>query len=197
MECGENGANSNGNGSLMRIHPFALYAFAAKKRVREAVEMIHTASSLTHSHRRSLVGCGIYYFVLTELLKRPEKSSVGVGLCAAEEYYNGSGELEYYSSLFCDGFERTERSDIRSGGYVVDTLEAALWCLLNSDSYAECALMAVNLGEDTDTVAAVAGGLAGALYGYGCIPEEWLSQLKRRDYIEKMCEAAALVWNKE
>ena len=64
--------------------------------------------------------------------------------------------------------------EIRSSGYVVDTLEAALWCLLNTDSYKNLALKAVNLGEDADTVAAVAGGLAGIFYGVENIPQTWL-----------------------
>lgn len=77
-----------------------------------------------------------------------------------------------------------------SDGYVVHTLEAAIWCLLTTDSYEECVLKAVNLGDDTDTTAAVAGGLAGALYGYDAIPEEWHNSLLRRDYIEELCEKA-------
>ena len=72
---------------------------------------------------------------------------------------------------------------------MLDTLEAALWCLLTTDSYKECVLKAVNLGEDTDTTAAVAGALAGALYGLGGIPAEWLAMLQRRELIEKICEA--------
>ena len=80
---------------------------------------------------------------------------------------------------------------IKSSGYVVDTLEAAIWCLLNTDSYKECVLKAVNLGEDTDTVAAVAGSLAGLLYGYDAIPKEWLGVLKKRDAIEKVCQIFA------
>ena len=70
---------------------------------------------------------------------------------------------------------------------MVDTLEAAVWCLLNTESYQGCVLKAVNLGEDTDTVAAVAGGLAGLYYGYERIPEEWLARIAGRDYIENMC----------
>ena len=66
---------------------------------------------------------------------------------------------------------------IKSNGYVVDTLEAALWCLLNTDNYKDCVLKAVNLGDDTDTVAAIAGGLAGMFYGVDAIPNEWLEQL--------------------
>ena len=79
-------------------------------------------------------------------------------------------------------------AEIKSSGYVVDTLEAALWSLLNTDSYKDCVLKAVNFGEDTDTVAAVAGGLAGMFYGVDSIPKDWLQQLARLDYIKGLCE---------
>ncbi len=68
-------------------------------------------------------------------------------------------------------------NEVRSGGFVLDTERAALWCLANTSSYAECVLAAVNLGDDTDTTAAVAGGLAGIAYGIGGIPPEWLDAL--------------------
>ena len=77
---------------------------------------------------------------------------------------------------------------IKSSGYVVDTLQAALWCLLTTDSYMQCVLKAVNLGSDTDTVAAVAGGLAGILYGVESIPEDWLNVLAKKEEIVRLCE---------
>ncbi len=67
-------------------------------------------------------------------------------------------------------FAAVDESEIKSSGYVVDSLEAAIWCLVTTDSFAECVLKAVNLGDDTDTVAAIAGGLAGLYYGYNAIP---------------------------
>jgi len=79
-------------------------------------------------------------------------------------------------------FSKLPEEKIKSNGYVVDTLEAALWCLLNTDNYKDCVLKAVNLGDDTDTVAAIAGGLAGMFYGVDAIPNEWLEQLVWRDY---------------
>ena len=100
-------------------------------------------------------------------------------------------EYESYKRIFDPDFEKLGANEIKSSGYVVDTLEAALWCVLTTDNYRDCVLRAVNLGEDTDTVAAVAGGLAGALYGYDAIPKEWLDTLIHRDYIEGMCERAA------
>lgn len=71
---------------------------------------------------------------------------------------------------------------------MVDTLEAAIWCLLNTSSYKDCVIKAVNLGEDTDTVAAIAGGLAGMFYGYDMIPKEWLDVIVKCDYIESLCD---------
>ena len=75
-------------------------------------------------------------------------------------------------------------SEVRSGGYVVDTFYAAKWCAATTDTYADCVVRAVNLGGDTDTTAAVAGALAGVLYGYEAIPADWLATLRRKDLID-------------
>lgn len=107
----------------------------------------------------------------------------------AKAHYAGNPEWEKFASLM--ELENRSRSSISGSGYVVDTLEAALWCLLTTDSYAECVLRAVNLGQDTDTVAAVAGGLAGALYGAAAIPSDWLAALQNRDLIESLCRSAS------
>jgi len=81
-----------------------------------------------------------------------------------------------------------QREHIKGSGYVVPTLEAALWSLARSESFAEATLAAVNIGDDTDTVAAIAGGLAGLYYGYKGIPAEWLEVIARREWIEEMCK---------
>ena len=72
-------------------------------------------------------------------------------------------------------------------------MEAAVWSLLNTDSFELGLLVAVNLGDDTDTVGAIAGGLAGLYYGYDAIPEEWLAAIKRREWIEEMCSFKSLL----
>ena len=203
-ESGGADEHSNGNGSLMRIHPFALYEYV---KGTCDLELIHTASALTHAHERSKMACGIYAFVLWELLKSPSKASIVKGLYNAKRFYSGWIEMKsYYKMLFRkigltelhfedpDTFEPAKRDEIKSSGYVVDTLEAAIWCLMNTNSYKECVLTAVNLGEDTDTVAAIAGGLAGALYGYDAIPQEWRDTLIKRDYIEEMSKKAYDAW---
>lgn len=192
LECGLPSDSANGNGSLMRVHPFVLYSVFAKGALD--IDIIHNASRLTHAHKRSLIGCGIYAFVLAEIIANPTRDSVFEGLKKSCEYYTAEAELFPYIRLMAIDFPDIAEQDIKSTGYVVDTLEAALWCLLNTSNYKDCVLKAVNLGSDTDTVAAVAGTLAGALYGYESIPEEWLNTLIKRDYIEEMCGDAAKNW---
>lgn len=88
-------------------------------------------------------------------------------------------------------FRHLEEKEIRSTGFVVHTLEAAVWCLLTKNSFKECVLKAVNLGGDTDTVAAVAGSLAGYVYGRNeenGIPQEWMKQLSRFEWLEGKVE---------
>lgn len=203
LECGLDEDFSNGNGSLMRIHPVAFYLYHKGYEINDALEIIHKVSSITHAHERSKVACGIYTIVLWELLENPNKLSVYEGIRKANEIYASSSEYEIYKKTLIDRIGSLEimssdkavaRNEIRSTGYVVDTLEAAIWCVLTTKDYKECILKAVNLGEDTDTVAAVAGGLAGVLYGYDTIPQEWLKQIKKLDYIGTMCEEAEKSW---
>ena len=202
-ECGVSTERANGNGSLMRIHPFSLYLYSKNNL---DPEIIHKASCLTHAHKRSQIACGIYSFVLWELLRNPCKPSVRLGLSRAWRYYKHEPENQVYYKLYskiglvdvhftdADRIAYPPRTEIQSGGYVVHTLEAAIWCVLTTRSYEECVLKAVNLGDDTDTVAAVAGGLAGALYGYEGIPVKWLATLKKREELEEMCERAGERW---
>lgn len=99
-----------------------------------------------------------------------------------------ASELKHFARVFDVNFPSLPEEEIKSSGYVVATLEAAIWCLLNTESYKECVLKAVNLGSDTDTVAAVAGALAGCLYGLERIPEKWLDGLLRKDMIADICQ---------
>ena len=205
-ECGLTDERSNGNGSLMRIHPFALYTYFLDTNVKTKIEIIELASGLTHAHPRSKMACGIYAFVLWELLddarKFGNKETVRRGLRKARKYYACNPEFKHFSYKLCrqiadcdhiwevEGFHRATEEDIVSDGYVVNSLEAAIWCLYHTWTYKDCVLKAVNLGDDTDTIAAIAGGLAGAMYGYDAIPEEWRKALLKREYIEDLCEKA-------
>lgn len=193
-ECGLTEGKFNGNGSLMRIHPFSLMAYYTNGMRAEFEPFIEKASALTHAHERSKLACKIYTLVLFHLLDNPSKDSIKLALCEASKQYTSSSEYGTYKRIFAPDFEKLPESEIKSTGYVVDTLEAVLWCLLTTDSYKECVLKAVNLGDDTDTVGAIAGGLAGALYGYDALPKNWLGTLIKREYIEEMCARAENAW---
>jgi len=194
LRCGGTTEYDNGNGALMRILPLAFYLcpryggdFAENG---EAFEKIHNVCSLTHAHKRSQIACGIYLSIAGNLMDADNlKSGVYSGIDEAKKFYENecADELDHYKRLFDVDFMDTPEENIKSSGYVVDTLEAAIWCLLNTDSYAGCVLKAVNLGEDTDTVAAVAGGLAGLYYGFDAIPEKWVKQIARLDFIKELC----------
>lgn len=177
LKCGLNHYKHNGNGSLMRILPLALFP--------SSMNDINEISSLTHAHEISRRACRLYVGTAEQLLK-------GASLW----------EVIGCSGIWVKEFDRIpkihklNRDEIRSTGYVMDTLEAALWCVYHTSSYRDCVLTAVNLGGDTDTIAAVAGGLAGIIYGCGGesgIPDEWIAQIARKDWISDLCERFRLV----
>lgn len=196
LECGAARENENGNGSLMRILPIAFWLHRFFRpcfsEVSTAYEIIHKVSSLTHAHPISLISCGIYCAVAGELLRgKALDQAVELGAAHAKKHYSAVPEYASWLSRF-DRVDKNilqslDEDDIQSSGYVLHTLEAALWCLLTTNSYKECVLKAVNLGSDTDTVAAVAGGLAGIYYGKDAIPREWLDVIARKDMIESLC----------
>lgn len=193
--CGGVSEYDNGNGSLMRILPICLHACGNKYMDPVAVFLVHDVSSLTHRHDRSKIGCGIYYFLVKSIINKDESLSkcLQAGMNQAVEFYTEhtsyDNEFANYSRLFnISEFAKTNITEISSTGYVVHTLEAAVWCLANSSSYKEAVLMAVNLGEDTDTVASVTGGLAGLYYGYKDIPSEWVEGLQKRQWIESLTD---------
>lgn len=203
LECGCTEDHDNGNGSLMRIIPAAFYCkyAMADASLDERTEAIHNTSALTHAHPRAKLGCGIYSIVLWALLESKDKSAVKDALAAAKEYYSRNPEfapeLSAYDRIFGADFAATPESEIRSSGYVVTTLEAALWCLLNTESYADCILQAISFGRDTDTLAAVSGGLAGILYGLEGIPQQWQDGLIRHEMIHELCEKFAFSLQEE
>ena len=199
LESGGKTEWDNGNGSLMRILPICLYLFERQKKVctseNESIYMIHAVSALTHAHLRSQMACGIYYFLVKAILEEEGslENRLQKGMDRAYQYYrqdlSNHRELENYKRLAdLSEFKENPKEGIKSSGYVVDTLEAAVWCLLHSQSYKETVLMAVNLGEDTDTVSAVAGGLTGLYYKSDGIPKERIQVLQRRDWIEEVLQ---------
>lgn len=202
--CGRTGEYANGNGALMRILPACIFYYNRQASfkvdmTKEAIAGIDMVSALTHNHKRSKMACGLYYFLVKEILDNKDtkklnellQNGIDNGLKFYGKDISNLTEMAHFGRLFhLNEFEKLEVKEIKSSGYVIDSFEAALWCLLNTNSYKDCMLKAVNLGDDTDTVAAIAGGLAGLYYGYESIPKEWLLEIKRREWIENMCAEA-------
>lgn len=179
----------------MRILPTALFhegdlSFAPVYHVDKVYEI----SALTHGHARSKLGCLIYAKIIADIIHKPDEDKLVIvkdGLKVLATYLQKEeqdeeirAEYATYNRLWnIATFVDIPREQIKSSGYVVDTLEAAIWCFLTTGAYKECVLKAVNLGDDTDTVGAVAGGLAGVYYGLEQIPEEWQGIIPRRDWI--------------
>ena len=194
-KCGATEETSNGNGSLMRILPATLYLFGKRGKIGgDELKIIHEFSVLTHGHIISRMACGIYSLIAAQILSGKNFSEAfEIGMNDAKNFYGADDAFKHFTRLCDENFAALSEDEISSSGYVVDTLEAALWCLLTTDDYKTLALKAINLGGDTDTVGAVAGGLAGIFYGAESISAEWLATLKRRDYLEKLAEDFAAV----
>ena len=199
--CGKTGEWANGNGALMRIMPICLYAYNQIKRrpkpYDKMIEYVHQVSALTHGHPRSIMACGIYFFLVHAILEYSGtlQEKMQIGITHAKRFYAcDSSNLKEWAR-----FKRLENlaefsllpeEEIRSSGYVVDSLEAAIWSLITTDSLEEGLLRAVNLGDDTDTVGAIAGGLAGLHYGYRNIPAQWRKTIIKKEEIIGLCRQA-------
>jgi len=183
--------NDNGNGSLMRILPLV---FAIKDLpIKERFERTKHVSSITHGHIRAVMACFYYLEFAKQLIEGKTKFDIYRALQTSiplffTEIGIDQAEIEYFNRLLKANIADLPLSEIRSGGYVIETIEACIWCILTTENYKEAVLKAVNLGHDTDTTAAVTGGLAGLLYGFDGIPSEWIDALARKSDIEELVE---------
>lgn len=189
IECGGESEYDNGNGSLMRILPLAFFLRA--KTTEEQIRVVEDVSSITHRHPISKFACLFYVKMAMSLLDGKDKI----------EAYRLA--IDYSKNALCDSYfdvfqnfervlngniQRIKIDKIQSSGYVIDTLEAALWCFINTRSYSECVFQAINLGGDTDTIACIAGGLAGIHYGFRSIPVNWIQTLAKKHNINSMID---------
>jgi len=185
---GLKGEYDNGNGSLMRILPIALYFYKASD--EELLKKTHEVSSITHAHPRSLVGCGIYVLTVKHLLEEMDSREAYLEACRkALKYYDRppyNRELKYYERVLNGRIYELREEEVLSTGYVVHTLEASLWTFLTTRSFREAVLKAVNLGGDADTIGAVTGGLAGVYYGFKSIPQEWIWKIPKINEILRL-----------
>ena len=194
-QAGPNSENDNGNGALMRILPLVFHDIwrAEKLDLDAAFSLTEAVANVTHGHARSTLGSFLYLLVARSLLRGLSPTEAYAQMRELTNPWLENGRIpavvedKYYRWWVLSGeIVNQPEEKISSSGYVVHTLEAALWCLLKHDSYAATVLAAVNLGDDTDTTGAVAGGLAGLAYGEAGIPAEWLAVLARRADIENL-----------
>ncbi|WP_046246855.1 ADP-ribosylglycohydrolase family protein [Hymenobacter terrenus] len=187
----------NGNEALMRILPLVFHQTWQVEALdlNAAWALTSAVATVTHGHPRSTLGC-FFYLLMARQLVRGEAPMVAYEQSAAlvNSWLHKQAselvfhEIPHYNAVLRGDLPALSEQQISSSGYVVHTLEAALWCLLRHDTYPATVLAAVNLGEDTDTTAAVAGGLAGLAYGEASIPAAWLTVLARRTDIEVLAQ---------
>lgn len=187
-EAGGNGEMDNGNGSLMRILPVAYYCYSKRMKDEEILKEVKVVSSITHRHEISIMGCYIYTLFAIELLKGKNFKDAYNKIRKANYSYFSNDCICRYNRILENNITKYKIDDIDSQGYVVNTLEATLWVLFNTKNYNQAIIKAINLGNDTDTVGACVGGLAGIRYGLNSINEVWKNNLLKYEYICKICE---------
>jgi ADP-ribosyl-[dinitrogen reductase] hydrolase len=186
--AGGDGEFDNGNGSLMRILPVPLASLDCD--LDTFCDRIERASAITHAHDRSKLACVLHGLFVRALMNGDAPAQAHAN--AATEFrarYSSHAEFSHFSPLLNPGLGSQPETAIQSSGYVLHTLIASMWCLLTTNSFSECVLKAVNLGDDTDTTGCVAGGLAGVCYGIEAIPPEWIAALPRQDDLRSLFQA--------
>ena len=195
IETGEAYAGSTypfsaGNGSLMRLAPVPMY-FA--QRPEDAIAISANSSRTTHGAPEAVDACRYFSGLLVGALNGEAKDVLlGDHYCPTPGYWSHRPLADKIAEVANGSFKRRNPPEIRGTGYVVQSLEAALWAFHNSQDFREGALMAANLGDDADTTAAIYGQIAGAYHGAESIPSEWRSKLMHVELITSMADS--LYW---
>jgi ADP-ribosyl-[dinitrogen reductase] hydrolase len=187
--AGSTDPRSAGNGSLMRLAPVALrYA----RRPADAVRLAAISSRTTHAAAEAVDACRFFAALVVGALEgRGKDDLLTPGFSPTGVDWRAHPLAAAIARIAAGSYKNKSADDIRASGYVVHTLEAALWAFFHSNDFREGALLAVNLGEDADTTGAVYGQLAGAFYGVDGIPRAWRDRLARREAMAAL--AAALL----
>ena len=192
VRCGGNTEYDNGNGALMRIAPLA-FSLSQETDFQTRKKEIERIAHVTHRHPRSTLGTILYVEFMINLFAKHsplDSLKIAVNTCreelACEKDYKS--EFGAYERIFHLGLLEASREDIRSDGYVVHSLEAALWCFFKHQTFEGAVLEAVNLGNDTDTIAFITGTMAGMYYGMSNIPERWINALAAKEKILNLCD---------
>ena len=181
--AGSRNPDSAGNGSIMRLAPVPIHYLETPE---QAIAMSAAQSTTTHQAPECLAACRLLAEVLVRALQGRPKDEV---LAPSLQTLPMSSALQ---SVARGDYKAKAENQIKGSGYVVQSLEAALWCFLRTDSFEGCVLLSANLGDDADTTAAVAGQLAGAFYGESGIPAPWLNKLTMARDIGQWAEQLVL-----
>ena len=179
----------NGNGGLMRILPLAFVPFSNNDELLDAIKLFNSCS---HNHMISHVCCMVYILLAKNLV---EGIPFDMALQKAVDSIDGEYRIPELDRIWTMKILAAPVEEIRSTGYVVDTLEAAIWCCQQGSGFEETVLKAVNLGHDTDTVAAVTGGLAGIMYEE--LPKEWVYKIRKLHVLQRACNALGIISEKK
>ncbi|MBD1806758.1 ADP-ribosylglycohydrolase family protein [Microcoleus sp. FACHB-SPT15] len=184
--CGSTDPRSAGNGSIMRLAPVPL--FYAKKPL-EAIEKSAESSRTTHQATVAVDACRYLGALIVGAVNGVSREELlSERYSPVPGYWEENPLVKEIDEITLGSFKHRQPPEIQGSGYVVKSLEAALWAFYNSHSFREGCLLAVNLGDDADTTGAVYGQLAGAFYGESGIPESWRSQLAYQQRIESMAD---------
>jgi ADP-ribosyl-[dinitrogen reductase] hydrolase len=175
--AGPTDARTAGNGSIMRLAPVALRYWNDGERLRD---VSRRQSYTTHGAVEAVDACEALASILASLIRGQSLDDV---LSGTHGPFSGGVQTVMNGS-----YREKSRAGIRSSGYVVDTLESALWAVSETTTFQDAVTLAVNLGDDADTVGAVTGQIAGAAYGVSAIPEEWFNRLAWNDRLAEAAE---------
>jgi len=184
--CGSSDPYSAGNGSLMRLAPIPMF-YASQ--ARQAIEYSGQSSRTTHQAATAIDACRYYGALLWGALHGATKDVLlARRFDPLGDYWAEQPLAAEIDAIAQGSFHQRQPPDIRGSGYVVHSLEAALWAFAHSGDFREGCLMAANLGQDADTTAAIYGQLAGAFYGEQGIPDAWRAKLALRREIESFAD---------
>jgi ADP-ribosyl-[dinitrogen reductase] hydrolase len=172
---GVGGEQACGNGSIMRLAPVPIFY---RTNLSKALSISVAQGEITHTHPVTTQACSILCSIILAGIENGTKDAVLNAIPQDTANYD-----EKLHPIIKDRFRQKKRDEIRSDTYVISTLEAALWSVWSTDNFHDAMLLAVNLGHDADTVGAVTGQIAGAIYGYSEIPTDWVHQLAEQDRI--------------
>jgi len=175
-DSGSKDPDSAGNGSIMRLAPVPMYYGSD---CTAAINFSGKSSVTTHG-ATTCVDAGLIWGALNGV---PKDQLLSSGFSPSNDQWAKQPLCSPISDIAEGSFKRKKPPEIRGTGYVVQSLEAALWAFHSSDDFRTGCLLAVNLGDDADTTGAVYGQLAGAYYGYSLIPESWRTKLRHREMI--------------